>query len=60
MKELNYFCSGVGLPLYIYFKISVLQRLSNSGLALEAVGGGKPRSGAALQMLKGKTMEYIY
>ncbi|CAL8354488.1 unnamed protein product [Arctogadus glacialis] len=27
--------------------------LSNSGLALEAVGGGKTRSGAALQMLKG-------
>ncbi|CAL8235096.1 unnamed protein product [Boreogadus saida] len=29
------------------------QCLSNSGLALEAVGGGKTRSGAALQMLKG-------
>ncbi|CAL8260447.1 unnamed protein product [Boreogadus saida] len=28
--------------------------LSNSGLALEAVGGGKTRNGAALQMRKGK------
>ncbi|CAL8366217.1 unnamed protein product [Boreogadus saida] len=30
-----------------------MERLSNSGLAPEAAGGGKTRSGAALQMLKG-------
>ena len=57
--ELFLFRGRVG-PWTFNFKISVLQCLSNSGLALEAVGGGKTRSGAALQMLKGKTTEYTY
>ena len=62
MKEMSsiiLFRGRVG-PCTFNFKISVRQCLSNSGLALEAVGGGKTRSGAALQMLKGKTMEYMY